>query len=415
MTRKLPAALLLANVWIVQSLAADPAVQLELTLRQALAAAASNNPLLQSGDDRVAVAEAIKLQAGLKPNPRVVLQTENARAWQRPPGLVFWRDTDTYIYGGQVIERGQKRERRIDYAVAGVSRAESERQLAKAQLHGRVASAYWNAVAAYRIVELYRQDLQTFNQIVEFNQSRFREGATAGIDLFRIEIERDRLTTAARRTEQEADLARISLLRELGRADFPQVVLSDSVDNISDAPVSPIEDVFRQRLDLRVAEAAVRQLEQNVALQKANAKTDPEIQLGYKRTAGFDTLYGAVNIPLAIRNRNQGNISAAEAEQRSALHLMDALRNQVRAECEAASRDYLSKRATFDQTIAPLRGKTREVSRIAMAAYKEGGVELMRFLDAERIRIETEVLYYRSLSELQQSIVTLKIAQGNEL
>jgi cobalt-zinc-cadmium efflux system outer membrane protein len=217
--------LLLPIIWMARTTAAEPPAQLQLSLREALAASTSNNPLLQSGDDRIAAAEAIKLQAGLKPNPRVVIQTENARAWQTPPGINFWHDTDTYLYAGQIIERGGKRERRIDYAAAGVARAESERQLAQSQLRGRVAAAYWTAAAAIRIVDLYLQDLKTFDQIVEFNQSRFREGATAGIDLFRIEIERERLTTTARRAEQEADLARISLLRELGRSDFPSRTL----------------------------------------------------------------------------------------------------------------------------------------------------------------------------------------------
>jgi cobalt-zinc-cadmium efflux system outer membrane protein len=387
--------------------AQEPPPPLILNLRGALAAATNNNPILAS-------AEGLKLQAGLKPNPRIVFQTENGRFWESP-GINVWRDTDTYLYGAQVIERGQKRERRLEYATAGVARAESERDAVRVQLQGRVAAAYWNAAAASRIVDFYHQDLQTFEQIVEFNRSRVREGATAGVDLLRIEIEHDQLSATARRAEQDADLARVALLREMGSPEFPAVVFSDSVEQLPNPVLDPIDEVLSHRKDVLAAEAGVRHLEQNVALQKANAKTDPEFQIGYKRTAGFDTIYGAVSIPLAVRNRNQGNISAAEAEQRSAQHLADALRNHVRAEYEAARRDYAAKRAAFEANVTPLRAKTREVARIANAAYREGGVELLRFLDAERIRIQTEVLYFRSLAELQQSIVSLKIAEGEEL
>lgn len=384
------------------------------SLRQALAIATDNNPVLLANADRVAEAQGLRVQAGLKPNPRVVIQNENLRAWESP-GQPFWRETDTYLYGAQVVERGQKRERRVDYAAAGVSRAESDRDMLEAQLRGRVATAYWNAAAASRIVDLYRQDLATFGQIVEFNRARVNEGGLAGIDLMRIEIERDQLLATSRHAEQEAEQARLALAREMGKSDLPAAIAWDSFEDLSPPVLRSVEEIFHRRKDVIAAEAFIRQADQNIALQKADAKTDPEFQLGYKRTAGFDTFYGAVSLPLATRNRNQGNIAAAEAESRHARHLADALRAQVRAEFEAASRDYAAKRSALEQTIAPLRTKTRDVARIANAAYREGGVDLLRFLDAERVRIQTEVLYFRSLAELQQSIVNLKLSQGDEL
>jgi len=394
--------------------AQEPSPPEQLSLRAALAAATNGNPVLLSGSDRIGAAQGLRVQAGLKPNPRIVFQTENARAWGSPR-IDFWRDTDTYMYGAQVVERGGKRERREDYAAAGVARATSDRNALEAQVKARVAAAYWNAAGVSRIVALYRQDLATFDRIVAFNRARVQEGATAGIDLLRIEIERDQLSATARRAEQDAEVARIALFREMGKPVFPQVVFSDPLEDMPEPLAIALDEVFRRRTDLVAAEAAIRQAEVNIALQKANAKTDPEVQLGYKRTAGFDTLYGAVSIPLATRNRNQGNISVAEAEYRHAMHSAEALRNQIRAEWEAARREYDGKRAAFDQTITPMRARTREVARVANAAYREGGVELLRFLDAERIRIETEVLYIRSLTELQQTIVNLKIAQGDEL
>jgi outer membrane protein TolC len=53
-----------------------------------------------------------------------------------------------------------------------------------------------------------------------------------------------------------------------------------------------------------------------------------------------------------------------------------------------------------------------ESARIALAAYREGGADLLRLLDAQRVRIELETLYYRTLSEYRQSIVALETAMG---
>jgi cobalt-zinc-cadmium efflux system outer membrane protein len=402
------------NSCILLALGCTGLIAQTMTLEQALTASVQRNPLLLAGQDRVAAAEGFKLQAGLKPNPRLVVQHENFRAWEFSPGLTYWRDTDTTIYGSFLIERGAKRERRVDHAAAGVERAAGEGRQIAFDIKSRVAAAYWNAVASARIVDLYREDVRNFEQIVAYNRQRVDEGASAGADLLRIEVERDRLIAGARGAEHDAEQARVELFREMGAVDFPDVTLTSPIELVPDAPVAAIEDVFAARPDLQAAGSAVRQSERNIALQKAEGKVDPEVQVGYERNYGYDGLYAAVSIPLPLRNRNQGNVAAAEAESRSVRNELEALRNRARAEVEAAVRDYNSRKRTLVETIAPLRSRTRMAAELALGAYREGGVDLLRFLDAERVRIETEVLYYRSLADLQQSVVALKRAEGKE-
>jgi cobalt-zinc-cadmium efflux system outer membrane protein len=60
-----------------------------------------------------------------------------------------------------------------------------------------------------------------------------------------------------------------------------------------------------------------------------------------------------------------------------------------------------------------MRARADEVYRIVDAAYRETGSDILRLLDAERTRIETEIAYARALAELQQSAVALETAQGS--
>ena len=60
-----------------------------------------------------------------------------------------------------------------------------------------------------------------------------------------------------------------------------------------------------------------------------------------------------------------------------------------------------------------MRDRADEVYQIVEAAYRETGSDMLRLLDAERTKIETDVMYARALSEFQQSAVALKTAQGN--
>ena len=207
----------------------------QLSLQQAIDLATQLNPQVKIADDRILSSTGQRMQAALKPNPRFVLQQENARAWDFSSpsatpganGFVFFRDTDTYIYGAQTIERGGKRERRVDFATAGVNRTTSERSIILQQLKARVAMAYWSAVSAEKIQSLYEQELRTLDRIVQDTQNLVREGATAGADLLRIQIERERLSASVQNAQLEADRTRIALLREIGRTDLPEFQFTD--------------------------------------------------------------------------------------------------------------------------------------------------------------------------------------------
>ncbi len=147
-------------------------------------------------------------------------------------------------------------------------------------------------------------------------------------------------------------------------------------------------------------------------LQQAHAKPDPDLQFGYERIGGFDTLYAAAQVPLPIRNRNQGQIEAAAAELKAAESSVAATEVAIRSELESATKDYESRQKLLNETLRTMRDRADEVYRIVDAAYRETGSDLLRLLDAERTKIETELMYVRALSELHQSAVALETAQG---
>src|SRR6202040_1746392 len=149
--------------------------------------------------------------------------------------------------------------------------------------------------------------------------------------LLRIEVEQQRLASSAGTAAQDADRARILLFREIGNAEFPPVTFSDSIEQVRPITVLTLDQVLEQRVEMKLARKGVEQARANLRLQQANAKTDPDLHFGYKRTAGFDTLYAAAQIPLPLRNRNQGQIEAAGAEVKAAVASVTATEAFIRA------------------------------------------------------------------------------------
>lgn len=401
-------------VALISSFIALPAcrAQLRLSVREAVAKALESHGALMAETERVGVLEGLTRQAALKPNPRLTLQVENVRA-HGDPGFVYGRDADTYAFLSRTFTTAGKRERRVDLAQANRDRARLERELLARQIAQRVQLAYWNAAGAQKTHELLLVALRTFEQIVEYHRLRVREGAMAEADLIRVQLESDRLELAANTAFLEAEKARIQLLREMGQPEFPAIILADALDEgLPEKMTVDAARALEDRIEMKLARQAVEQAQAAQRLQQSLARPDVEGILGYKRASGFNTLVAGVQWNLPVADRNQGNIASAAAEVRVAESNLKATAAVVRAEVDAARVEYEIRRRQVTESLKPLMERAAESARIAGAAYREGGADLLRLLDAERTRLDVQALYVKSLAEYRQAIVMLQYAMG---
>lgn len=386
---------------------AQPVPQ-RLTLADALRQAVEQNGVRQSYQQRVEAAAGHQMQAGLKPNALLTFQSENTRFWDSP-SFVYPRDADTFLFLTQRIESGGKRERRVEFAGENVRRAEAERELFERQLKLRVRAAYWQAAGAEQLSRVAGEQVTSFASLVENNRARVKEGVLAEGDLMRSEIELRRIEAARDLASGDARRLRAQLFREMGfagPADFELDPLEPGPSLEAVAPDSA------NRPELRLAQTVVRAAEANVKLQRANDVPDPSIVYGYKRTAGYDTFVGGLQIDLRFRKRNYGAIVAAEAEARAATWQTKAVTALVDAEARTARIDYETRRKLATETLPRIRQSAAESMRLTRGAYQEGGVDLLRLIDAERLYLETETQYVRALADLKQAEATLEYALG---
>ncbi len=385
--------------------------QQPLTSEDAVARALSTHPLLAASSDRIAVSSGIRRQAALRPNPLVTLQTENWRSYGLP-GFRAGDDTDTYAFLTQPFETSGKRQRRIEVAEAGLRRAELERELLRNQVTARVRIAYWNAAGLQKIYELLLEDRAKFQQIIQYHEARVKEGAMAEADLLKVRLEGERLAVSANSAALDAERARIQLFREMGQTEFPEVRLVDRLDVDVEPGPADVAAALQNRTEVKIARQNCEQAAANFRLQQSLSKPDFGVVLGYKRTAGFHTAVGGVQLNLPFNNRNQGNVTAASADIRVAESELAATEALVRAEVRAARSDVEMRRKQVTGIMRQLLEHAGESAAIAVAAYREGGTDLLRLLDAERVRIETQAMYYRTLGEYRQSASALEAAMG---
>jgi cobalt-zinc-cadmium efflux system outer membrane protein len=387
--------------------------QRRLSLEEAVAEAVQARPSLKADAERVAAAQGLKVQAGLFPNPEFQFQNENLR-----PGQTYTRDVDTLALINQPLDVLGKRPSRVAAANQAQQHAQSEYELARSEIIRGVKLAYWAARGAQEVQQVWTTTLDNFQKIVEFHAGRLSAGAIAEQDFLRVKLEGERLKVSADLAMLDLDRTQIELFREMGRTDFPSVLLTDALEPITETTPTGVEQVLAQRREIRVARAAIEQAEANARLQEVAARPDLNLTLGYKRTqlpdalTGVNTALASLRVTLPVTDKNQGNRIAARAEIRRQQQLLAAAEAAVRADYYAALREYEFRRKEFVTTLEPLREHAREITRIAAGAYAEGGTDLLRLLDAERTGLEAELARTRGLVEYRQSIARLESAEG---
>ena len=391
-------------LWITTSAFAQGSLSLHDAIQRAM-----QGPAVQVADAQTEEVRGGVRQAGLGPNPRLYLQSEDLRPWA--DDFSFPNQTEDYGYVGQTFELGGKRGKRVAFAQSRLHQAEAARTLQVRQLAGRVAAAYWNAVSLQRVAELLREDIGAVDEMVRYHKARVDAGAMRGVDLLRMEIERDRLNLALAAADREAVQARLELFRQMGVAPT-DAKLGDPIEN---APlVTPLSTqlAMAQRPDVQAAREAVVAAEADLRLQKANGIPDPDLLAGYKRNTANNTAYASLQIPLPFRNRNQGEVERARASVTAAEASLSLVEMQVQIEISQAQKNYEAQENTVHNTLPEMRSRARQNLQIVTEAYRIGGIDLLRFIDAERTEFDVEVSAVRTLAQLQQSAVQLQLAYG---
>ena len=407
-TRRLPFVCMMAG----SLFAVAPMVgQQTLTLHEAVDRALQG-PAAKIAGEQVNLAEAQRRQVGLGINPRFYISADDIAPWDSD--FSFANSTEDYAYFGQTFEIDGKRRKRVSLATANVHSAEAQRDLRMRQIAGAVAGTYWYAVADERIVSLLRQDIAAVDEMVRYNKERVSAGATRGVDLIRIQIERDRIFLAFQAAQRDAELARTELFRQVGMPTNKDLKLYDDIAGIAGLPTLDLASALAQRIEITVAKDQIAAAEADLKLQHANGVQDPDLLGGYKRSIGLDTLYISLQIPLPLRNRNQGEIARAEVQVRIAHVQLAQTQLNVTADIEAAQENYQRELTIVSQTLPEIQMRAKQNLDIETEAYHIGGVDLLRYIDAERTEFDVEVTAIRTLAEYHQAFLRLQLAYGGQ-
>ncbi len=370
--------------------AAEPAAaqpDTVLTLDDAVARAHTMAPRAQAATQRVAAAQGALLQATRFPNPALELREENLRLSEHSSNGTD-PSIDFFATLSQLVEVGGKRRARRGVATAEVQAADAALAQVQQALAVETMRRYVAAVHARNLGLVLTDAKQGLQGAVTTMERRVAQGYAAEADLMKFRAESARLDVQVARAQLEFDRQAAALAALLGDASSPapaQLVDPPPLDAPGGDAAELVQRAVERRPEVRAAAAQVERARQTLALEQARRLPDPELTAGYKRTESVNTLVTGVVVPLPLFNTNAGNIARAAAEERAAAAELEVLRRELSAELTALllTAGELSRRARSvgQEALRP----AEVVWNAARSAFREGGADILKLVDAERV------------------------------
>ena len=403
--------------------AQPPAGALELTIDELVARALAENPDLRAARTEVDAAVGRLRQAALRPNPMLELGGQKALS----------PDNNLMVGLTVPLDRGGRKEGRV--AVA-----ERELEMKRAQVKDRERRVAGDArmkageyLAARRNLGVTDELLQVNRDALGLVQNRVRQGAAPALEENLMLVEVNRLDASRQVQASRVEIAALQLkaLAAIG----PDVPLTIRGDLAATAPALDVAEALRRalaaRADLDAARADVRMGAAKIQKEQAEGRWDASVNVGYQRQDfGFmlngltdsgqtrpiqDVFhyFGAgVSIMLPVRNRNQGNIAAAEADARGAERRLEFAELIVRQEVSAAFAQYEGARRSLDIYELGVRNVARRNLDVVRQTYGLGRTSLLDVVAEQRRYVDIENGYTDVLKQVYDAVVEIQRSVG---
>jgi len=410
--------MLAAALCLAPLAAARPAAQTAaaLTIDQAVAEAIAHNPAAAAERYNLAVADTRLLTASLRPNPVVTGSV------MLPDATIFNSDVNPregILRGDVLLERGGKRERRMEVAQQARGVADFQLQNSIRTLTLSVQSAFIDLQQAQSDLRLARESLTAFNDVVAINAERVRSGDLASVELARSRLASLQFQNDVRTREAKLAVAAHRLRALLGRTDAAPIEATGELRRDgAPATVDALQPLaFERRPDLKALERDQARSSADVRLQLAQGKIDYTVSAEFHRQIAPGSLTGNewglfVSAPLPLFNRNQGEAERARQEARQAAARVAALQSDITGDLRSAWDQYTATREIVDTIEQQMLAPARDVRDTTSYSYRRGEASFIELLDAQRTFNDTMQSYNAARAEFARSLYTLDALTG---
>ena len=384
--------------------AADLAGQ--VTLAQALALTLKQNPDLAAFSWDVRSAEARVLQARLRPNPELGMQSEDISGSR--PGFSH---SQTTLQLSQLLELGGKRTARVREATFGRELAKLDYESKRLDILKKTAQAFVEVLSAQERVRLGQENLELASGLIPDIRKRIEAGKASAVEQTRSEVAVASARIELDQAKRSLITARQHLAAQWGSAqpkfaqvvgDLEHVTYLPSLENLS-LSLAENPEIARWEPETDKRQATLR-LQQAQAVPNITLSAAPRY-IG--ETREWTSVIG-FSLPLPLWNRNQGAIleakhqlAKADDEKRSAVTRLSSELNDAYQTVARTSNEI----HVLKESVLPGAEKAVEAIR---QGYEAGRFSYLDVNEARRTLTTARLQYLQALSDYHKAVAEIE-------
>jgi outer membrane protein, heavy metal efflux system len=392
-----------------------------ISMADAVRLAVEHNHQLRAQRLNVDISKADEITAALKPNPVLTSTNENFPLFA--PSQLFsaenFLNNQNFVESlSYLFERGGKRRNRTQVARDTTDVAARTAFDAERQLRFDTEQAFINVLLAKSSLDLARENLANFSNVLDVNRERLRAGDLAEADFFKISLQKLQFEQDASSAEVALVQAKAALRQHVGFDTLAEQFEVDGDLTYTKYNVT-LEDATREALaarpDLLAARSSVRLAQDTQALAFSNRARDVVGGVEYDRAASLNAVGFSVSVELPVHDRNQGNIAHSKVAITQAAETEAFVTSTVRTEVATA----FAALQTSDRILALYQSgyldQAKQSLDITTYVYQHGSGTLLDLLDAERTYRTTQLAYRQALAAYMTSVQQVNFTVGKQV
>ena len=371
----------------------------QLTIKEAAAKALLQNPTLSAFSLEKRVKEAQTLQAGLRPNPHLEIEVNDAAGSGDFTGFDHSAIT---VQLGQLIELGGKRAARVNASRVSEKLADWDYDGRRLDVLTEVNKAFIEVLKAQHKVSLSEDLIKLGKQFYDAVSERVKTGKVAPIQKIKAGVVLSTFKLETKKTKMMLEQYRRKLSSTWGSTE-PEFL--SVVGNLFEVSPLPSIEMLNQKIPETPYLKRWKTVEdkRKAILELEQSKRTPDITLkgGYRRLeqTSDDAITFGISVPLKFFDRNQGAISEAQnnlaktKEERRAAEIilkknfLEAHQSLVFAHSQAS--------ILHSETIPAAQKSFDGINE----GYRFGKFGFLDVLDSQKILFQTKEQYLDALAD----------------
>ena len=373
--------------------------------------ALASNPTMAQTEANVRIANGLKKQAGLYPNPAVGYYGDEIRGGYSGGGKQGGFISQTIVTGGKL-----RAARRV--ADLQVGQVQTTVEMQRLRITNNVRSMFYHVLSAQRLVEVRRNLAKLAADATEVSYQLANVGQADRPDLLQSEIERQQAKINLRVAQQSLQASWRALAAVAGKPDLPIAALEGDLDTLPELGYPEwLAATLKDSPVVKLAQQSVERAE--ASLVQARKAPIPDLQLYGNLSQNYEPLETTrkpiglnggvqIGVQIPIFNRNQGNIAAARGEIESAKQELLRVKLQLTHELANLFRDYDSARLTADEYKKEMLPRAEQAYKLYQANYQNMAAAYPQALISQRTLFQLQAEYVQALENAWQNVLVIR-------